>query len=155
MCIRHIWGGGGGEGKLPNMEEYDIYYYKAMVYKGLGDTGQAEKMFAKATVGSSEPQQAFFYNDSQPDKIFYQGLAWQELGHIGKAQQCFKNLIEHGQNHIHDNCRIDYFAVSLPDLAIWDEDLNVRNRIHCNYVMGAWVIWDLAINRKRWNTCRK
>ena len=33
-------------------------------------------------------------------------------------------------------CRIDYFAVSMPDLAIWEEDLDVRNRIHCSYVMG-------------------
>ena len=31
---------------------------------------------------------------------------------------------------------IDYFAVSLPDLLIWDDDLNVRNLIHCNLVMG-------------------
>lgn len=35
-----------------------------------------------------------------------------------------------------DKCRIDYFAVSLPDLAIWDDDLNKRNKIYCNYVMG-------------------
>ena len=125
-----------GEGKLPNIEENDIYYLKGLAYKGLGETSKAAEMFLKGTIGSSEPQQAFFYNDSQPDKIFYQGLAWKELGDTGKAEQCFKNLIEHGQNHIHDNCRIDYFAVSLPDLAIWDEDLNVRNQIHCNYVIG-------------------
>ena len=23
----------------------------------------------------------------------------------------------------------------MPDLAIWDDDLNIRNRIHCYYVM--------------------
>ena len=27
---------------------------------------------------------------------------------------------------------MDYFAVSLPDLAIWDEDLTERNRAHCD-----------------------
>ena len=32
--------------------------------------------------------------------------------------------------------KIDYFAVSLPDLLIWDDDLNVRNLLHCNLVMG-------------------
>ena len=31
--------------------------------------------------------------------------------------------------------KIDYFAVSL-DLLIWDDDLNVRNKVHCNLVMG-------------------
>jgi hypothetical protein len=63
-------------------------------------------------------------------------MAWKELGDAGKAEQCFKNLIAHGEKHQDDECKIDYFAVSLPDLAIWDEDLNVRNKIHCNYVIG-------------------
>ena len=44
-------------------------------------------------------------------------------------------MIKHGEKHLFDHCRIDYFAVSLPDLAI-EDDLDKRNRIHCNYVMG-------------------
>jgi len=125
-----------GEGKLFNAEENDIYYYKGMAYKGLGYKEQANESFVKATVGSSEPVQAFFYNDQQPDKIFYQGLAWRELGDESKALICFNKLIAHGEKHLFDECKIDYFAVSLPDLAIWDDDLNVRNKIHCYYVMA-------------------
>lgn len=44
--------------------------------------------------------------------------------------------MKHGEKHLFDTCRIDYFAVSLPDLAIWEDSLDKRNRIHCNYVMG-------------------
>ncbi|MDD4991207.1 MAG: DUF5107 domain-containing protein [Paludibacter sp.] len=125
-----------GEGKLPGMEENDIYFYKGLAYKGIGDADTAKQMLTKATMGSSEPQQAFFYNDSQPDKIYYQGLAWKVLSETAKAEMCFENLIKHGEKHLNDDCRIHYFAVSLPDLAIWDEDLNVRNLIHCKYVMA-------------------
>lgn len=125
-----------GEGKLANAEENDIWYYKGEAYRGLGEDVSARECFEKATVGSSEPQQAFFYNDQQPDKIFYQGLAWRALGEEGKARGCFNKLIKHGEKHLFDKCRIDYFAVSLPDLAIWEDDLDKRNRIHCNYVMG-------------------
>ncbi|WP_455584260.1 DUF5107 domain-containing protein [Bacteroides sp.] len=125
-----------GEGKLANSEENDIWYYKGEAYRGLGDEAEARACFEKATVGSSEPQQAFFYNDQQPDKIFYQGLAWRALGREDKARSCFNKLIKHGEKHLFDACRIDYFAVSLPDLAIWEDDLDKRNRIHCNYVMG-------------------
>lgn len=125
-----------GEGKLANAEENDIYYYKGLAYRGLGDEANATQCLEKATQGSSEPQQAFFYNDQQPDKIFYQGLAWRALGDENKARSRFNKLISHGEKHLFDNCRIDYFAVSLPDLAIWDDDLNTRNKIHCNYVMG-------------------
>jgi tetratricopeptide (TPR) repeat protein len=125
-----------GEGKLINAEENDIDYYKGLAYKGTGNNEKALCYFRKATAGSPEPQQAFFYNDQQPDKIYYQGLAWEALGETDKAKSCYHKLINHGEKHLFDNCRIDYFAVSLPDLAIWEDDLNVRNQIHCYYVMG-------------------
>lgn len=35
-----------------------------------------------------------------------------------------------------DQFVMDYFAVSLPDLQIWEDDMNEKNRIHCNYLMG-------------------
>ncbi len=31
---------------------------------------------------------------------------------------------------------MDYFAVSLPDLLIWEDDMDKKNRIHCNYLMA-------------------
>ncbi|GAB6011814.1 DUF5107 domain-containing protein [Viscerimonas tarda] len=125
-----------GEGKLINAEENDVDYYKGIAYRGIGNEELAVRYFQKATVGSPEPQQAFFYNDQQPDKIYYQGLAWKALGNKDKSKSCFNKLIDHGEKHLFDNCKIDYFAVSLPDLAIWEDDLNVRNQIHCYYVMG-------------------
>jgi tetratricopeptide (TPR) repeat protein len=125
-----------GEGKLVNAEENDVDYYKGVAYRGIGDKEKALSCFTKATVGSTEPQQAFFYNDQQPDKIYYQGLAWEALGNTDKAKSCYYKLINHGEKHLFDDCRIDYFAVSLPDMAIWEDDLNTRNHIHCYYVMG-------------------
>jgi tetratricopeptide (TPR) repeat protein len=125
-----------GEGKLINAEENDIDYYRGLAYKGLGEKEKAHYCFERATSGSSEPQPAFFYNDQQPDGIYYQGLAWRELGQENKAKDCFNKLIKHGETYLSKACKIDYFAVSLPDLAIWEDDLNTRNQIHCNYVMG-------------------
>ena len=125
-----------GEGKLITMQENDIDYYKGMALKVLGETEKANAFFLSATKGDSEPQQAFYYNDSQPDKIYYQALAWQQLGDNAKADELFERLLQHGQRHLSDICKIDYFAVSLPELAIWDDDLNIRNQIHCHFVMG-------------------
>lgn len=31
---------------------------------------------------------------------------------------------------------MDYFAVSLPDLQIWEGDLNLSNKIHCKYMLA-------------------
>ena len=125
-----------GEGKLSMAEENDIHYWLGCAYEGLGDMEQAKAYFERATKGSAEPAIAFFYNDQQPDKIFYQGLAWRKLDEEDKARSRFNRLIKHGEKHLFDKVKIDYFAVSLPDLLIWDDDLNVRNLIHCNLVMG-------------------
>ena len=125
-----------GEGKLINAEENEVDYYKGIAYQKLGNKSESIRYLIKATQGSSEPQQAFYYNDQQPDKIFYQGLAWRALGEESKARSCFNKLIDHGKKHLFDECKIDYFAVSLPELAIWEDDLNVRNKIHCYYVMA-------------------
>jgi len=37
---------------------------------------------------------------------------------------------------LYDVFKMDYFAVSLPDLQIWDDDMTKKNRIHCYYLMG-------------------
>lgn len=125
-----------GEGKLSTAEVNEVDYYKGLAYKGLGNDAESARYLIKATQGASEPQQAFYYNDQQPDKIFYQGLAWQALGEEEKARSRFNKLIDHGKKHLFDDCKIDYFAVSLPELAIWEDDLNTRNKIHCYYVMA-------------------
>ncbi|MBR1809256.1 MAG: DUF5107 domain-containing protein [Paludibacteraceae bacterium] len=126
-----------GEGKLETMPENDIDFYKALALQGMGRNEEAKAYFKKATAGQSVPQQAFYYNDSQPDMIYYQALAWHALGDDEHAKMLFDRLLEHGRQHLNDTgCRIDYFAVSLPELAIWEDDLDIRNRIHCLFVMG-------------------
>ncbi|MBW8688286.1 DUF5107 domain-containing protein [Chitinophaga rhizophila] len=125
-----------GEGKLFGAQENDINYLLGCAYAGLGQTAAATERFIAATVGISEPVQAIYYNDPQPDKIVYQALAWQQLGQPGKAAQIFERLIQFGKAHLHDTIRIDYFAVSLPDMLVFDIDLSQRNRIHCLYLIG-------------------
>lgn len=125
-----------GEGKLYGAQENDLNYLLGRAYAGLGDTAKAHAYFHAATVGISEPVQAIYYNDPQPDKIVYQALAWQQLGRPDKAQQIFERFIEFGKAHFNDIIRIDYFAVSLPDMLVFDIDLNKRNRIHCLYLIG-------------------
>ena len=129
-----------GEGKLYGTQENDIYYLQGCAYEAMGLMPNAKEKFIQATVGISEPAQAIFYNDQQPDKIFYQGLAWMKLGDKEKAHKIFERLIDFGTAHITDNIEIDYFAVSLPDLLVFDQDLNIKNVIHCNYLIGLGML---------------
>lgn len=125
-----------GEGKLIGAKENDLFYWLGEAYQGIGEIERADISFKKATEGENEPVAAVFYNDQKPDMIFYQGLAWRRLGNEQKATEIFNKLIAYGQNHLGDKPQIDYFAVSLPDMLIFDDDLRVRNEIHCRYMMG-------------------
>jgi tetratricopeptide (TPR) repeat protein len=125
-----------GEGKLYGAQENDIFYWLAIAYEQSGNNSKAKEHFIKATQGLSEPTAAVFYNDQQPDKIFYQGLAWNRLGQKEKAHEIFSRLVEYGMVHVNDDVKIDYFAVSLPNLLIFEDDLRKRNQVHCKYMMA-------------------
>lgn len=125
-----------GEGKLYGAQENDFNYYKACALQGLGREKEAMARFEAAGAGNGRPAAALYYNDQKPDKIFYQGLALRKLGREKEARGCFNRLISYGEEHLYDLFKMDYFAVSLPDLQIWEDDMNKKNRIHCHYLMG-------------------
>ncbi|MCK0158246.1 DUF5107 domain-containing protein [Cellulophaga sp. F20128] len=125
-----------GEGKLYGTQENDINYWYGCAYEGLNQKDKALYYWKKASEGLTEPSAAVFYNDQQPDKIFYQGLALLKLKRTTDAETRFNSLKNHGKSHLKDNVKVDYFAVSLPDLLIWEDNLNKRNEIHCRYLIG-------------------
>ena len=125
-----------GEGKLYGAQENDLDYLSGCAYEGLQMPDKANEFFRKATIGISEPVQAIYYNDPQPDKIFYQALSWIKLNEFDKAKNIFNKFISFGEEHIDDKMSIDYFAVSLPDMLVFDIDLNQRNKQHCLYLIG-------------------
>ena len=125
-----------GEGKLYGAQENDFHYLLGLAYEGLGDMETARQYWEEATKGPQEPAAAMYYNDAKPDKIFYQGLALYKLGREGEAHGRFYRLINYGKQHIFEKQIMDYFAVSLPDLLIWEDSLDTKNLIHCKYMLA-------------------
>jgi tetratricopeptide (TPR) repeat protein len=125
-----------GEGKLDGAQENDFLYWLGCAYHSLGESSKAIDCWEKAKDGIQEPAAAIFYNDQKPDKIFYQGMALLKLQRFEEAETRFNNLIAYGEEHMNDVVAMDYFAVSLPDLLIWEDDLTQRNKIHCLYLQG-------------------
>lgn len=124
------------EGKLTGAQENNIDYYLGCAYEGLGLSEEAKAYFLKASEGLDEPTSAMYYNDQPPHMIFYQGAALRRLRRENEARSRFNKLIDYGEKHIFEPQSIDYFAVSLPDFLVFDEDLDRRNEIHCRYMMG-------------------
>ena len=125
-----------GEGKLYGAQENDFYYLLGVAYDAMGEKAKARACWEEATKGPQEPAAAMYYNDAKPDKIFYQGMALLKLGREDEAHGRFYRLTNYGKQHIFEHQVMDYFAVSLPDLLIWEDSLDTKNLIHCKYMLA-------------------
>jgi tetratricopeptide (TPR) repeat protein len=129
-----------GEGKLYGAQDNSVYFYLGSAFMNLNLYENADAAFDKATQGIEEPVGAMYYNDQPPDSIFYQGLALMKLNRVEEAYSRFERLVSYGEQHLADDVKIDYFAVSLPNFLVFDDDLNMRNQIHCRYMAGlGWL----------------
>jgi len=125
-----------GEGKLEGTKDNHLYYHLGLALEGQGKGEEARRCFETATIGTDEPAGAMYYNDQPADMILYQGLAYLKLGKEREAKSRFYRLIDYGEQHLGDQVKIEYFAVSLPDFLIFDEDYTAKNRAHCYYLMA-------------------
>ena len=140
-----------GEGKLYGAQDNDFYYFLGRAYLMLAEKEseyqktilpyvtlekKAQEMWTLGTQGPTEPAAAMYYNDAKPDKIYYAGLCYKALGQQDRANGLFYKLINYGKQHLFDQVRMDYFAVSLPDLLIWEGNLQEQNTIHCKYMLA-------------------
>ncbi|WP_165228064.1 DUF5107 domain-containing protein [Aquisphaera insulae] len=125
-----------GEGKLPGARENHVLYWLGRAHAEAGNEAEAASAFEAASEGQVEPAEALYYNDQPPEMILYQGLALRALGRGEEAERRFEALAQFGRDHLGQNVAIDYFAVSLPDFLVFEDDLRRRNDTHCHYLMG-------------------
>jgi len=125
-----------GEGRLEGTKDNNIYYYLRIVKEALGKADEAGECFKKADRGEDEPAGMMYYYDQPADMILYKGLANQKLGNQRAAYACFNKLMDYGERHLYDEMKNDFFAVSLPDFLIFEDDMNRKNKAHCYYLMG-------------------
>ena len=127
-----------GEGKLEGTKDNHLYYHLGLALEGQGRDAEAKECFESATLGTDEPAGAMYYNDQPADMILYQGLAYLKLGKAREARARFCRLIDYGERHLEDPVKIQYFAVSLPEFLIFDEDYALRNRTPLLLPDGSW-----------------
>ncbi len=134
-----------GEGKLHGAQENQILYWLGCAQRQLGKAEEAARFWREAATGMKVPTPAVYYNDQNPETIFYQGLALAKLGRPSAAKERFETLVRFAKEHCGDEVVIDYFAVSLPEFMVFDDDLNRRNAINCHYLAA---LGQLGLGRK-------
>ena len=125
-----------GEGKLIGAKDNDLYYWLGRAWEAQGNAEQAHTAWRKALEGQGDLGVARYYNDQPAEMLFYAGLAYEKLKQLEAAKQAFKALKAFGQQHLNDKPELDYFAVSLPDMQVFDADLDQLNREHCLFLMA-------------------
>ncbi len=125
-----------GEGRLEGTKDNHIYYNLGRAYELLGDREMADKCYEKATLGAMEVAGMMYYYDQPADMILYQGLAKEKLGDQMSANARFYRLLDYGEKHLRDTFKMDYFAVSMPDMSVFEADMTMKNKVHCYYLMG-------------------
>ena len=135
-----------GEGRLEGTKDNNIYYYLGIVNRELGDKEKFMICMENAQMGDNEPAGAMYYYDQPADMILYKGLASEAMGNHKMACSCFHKLMDYGKQHLRDHVKNDFFAVSLQDFLIFEDDMDQKNKAHCYYLMG---LSELGFGKKK------
>lgn len=120
-----------GEGKLDDVPDNRAYFLAGKAYRMAGEEEKARTAFREASKGKRVPETVRYYNDQPSDYIYWQGLAFRELGDEENAEACFRAILEFGEAHLQDKAEYDFFAVSMPELEVYQDDIQQRSDDYC------------------------
>jgi hypothetical protein len=67
---------------------------------------------------------------------YYRALALRSLDRESEAVSLLKELLDFASRQLDVVVRVDYFATSLPNFLLFDDDLQKRNRTECLFLKG-------------------
>ena len=108
-----------GEGKHLLTLERDLDFFSGLAAKGSGDVQQAERYWATGAAHLPAPG---FHS-------YFRARALAALGEERAAEEILRELSQFAANELTRAPKIDYFATSLPNLLLFEDDLEKRNRV--------------------------
>jgi tetratricopeptide (TPR) repeat protein len=113
----------------------DLNYWKGRALQLLGGRrGEAEAAY-KASASEAQDFKEMAVT-SYSAFTYYRGLSLRALGRESEADQLFAGLRERGRELQQLPGTIDYFATSLPNMLVFEEDLTQRNRLDGQFLEG-------------------
>src|SRR6185437_2773657 len=106
--------------------EARVFYCSGLAYEALGDSPAAVAAYERAAADAT-------HNAALP---YYRGLAARKLGREEEAVRQFTSLLETADARSASGGAIDFFATSLPAFLIFEDDLELRNRVEAHYLRG-------------------
>ena len=115
-----------GEARHPLASQSDIAYGIAEAQAALGDRSAAKAAWEEATRQPGDFQQMAVQAVS--DMTHWAGRAQLRLGNKAQAHRVFQAILSHADDLERGEPRVDYFATSLPNMLLFADDLEMRNR---------------------------
>jgi tetratricopeptide (TPR) repeat protein len=112
----------------------DLNYWKGQALQMLGHQEEAETAY-KASANEAQDFKEMAVT-SYSAFTYYRGLSLRALGHESEADQLFDSLRKRGQELQQLPGTIDYFATSLPNMLVFEEDLTLRNQWDGQFLEG-------------------
>ncbi len=115
-----------GEGKHLLTEERDLDYYAGYSAALLGNLEEARDLWQAASRplrASASPSFAY--------STLFRALALMRLDDRAAARSALAQIEAYANHFDATPPRIDYFATSLPNLLLFDDDLDMRHRVEC------------------------
>ena len=133
-----------GEGKHLLTLERDLDYFSGLAAQQAGDLDLARNYWSAAAATLAEPGM----------HCYFQALALRQLGDEEAARATLSRLARFAEKKREAVPKIDYFATSLPNLLLFDDDLDERNRIDSLF-LGALADHGLGHRDKAINDLRQ
>jgi tetratricopeptide (TPR) repeat protein len=115
-----------GEGKHLLTEERHLDYFSGLALAAAGKGEDARRRWEAA----ASPSTACNF------QTYYRALAVAALGREAEAETIFQELRAFAERQMKAAVKIDYFATSLPNFLLFEDDIGKRNRIECLFLRG-------------------
>lgn len=125
-----------GEGKLILDFDNNVWYMLGELYASAGDNEKAKRAYTLALRGDLKVADNMYYNDTPAEYVYFAAKAKIKLGDKTGASETARAFAEYARQNKGRHVKIDYFAVSLPDLLVWEQDLDERNDEFCDRMQG-------------------
>ena len=115
-----------GEGKHLLTPEVHLDYFSGLALQQLGRSGEAHEMWKRAAE----------FECPHTWMTYYRAMALAALGRESESRTLIHQMRESAAAQLKTTVKIDYFATSLPNFLLFEDDLQKRNRIECLFMLA-------------------
>jgi tetratricopeptide (TPR) repeat protein len=115
-----------GEGKHLLTRETHLDYFAGLALSQMGRPEEARRCWIRAAADDS----------SITWLSYYRALSLDVLGRKEEAASLLRQMGDLADRQMDTEVKIDYFATSLPNLLLFEDDLQKRNRVDCLFLLA-------------------